>query len=179
LVAWLFAGDGLRRRVMPAAQAAETVAGEDKLKGAFLFNFTKFVEWPADAFLASVDPFVIGVVGDDSILPTLNAYVKGEKVGDRPIEVRKLADTDTLEGVQMVFVPSGKADDAAGWIKKAAGRAVLTVAESADDFAKNGGCLQFVRRDGKLRFVINLKAIADARLKASAKLASLAVETIR
>src|SRR5260370_35542589 len=36
---------------------------EYQVKGAFLFNFPKFVEWPPDAFASKTAPLVIGILG--------------------------------------------------------------------------------------------------------------------
>src|SRR5262245_52584440 len=48
--------------VSPGASAA---LSEHRVKAVFLFNFSKFVEWPPSAFAAADAPFVIGVFGRD------------------------------------------------------------------------------------------------------------------
>src|SRR5689334_4250328 len=37
---------------------------ESQVKAAFLYNFTKFVEWPSEAFQYPDSPIVIGTIGD-------------------------------------------------------------------------------------------------------------------
>ena len=54
LAAWLVAGLS-----MSASMAAEQVAEHD-VKAAYLYNFTRFVEWPAAAVLAA--SLVLGVM---------------------------------------------------------------------------------------------------------------------
>ena len=52
-----------------AAIAQELVQSEARLKSAFIFNFAKFVEWPADAFAEPNSPLVVCIVGQDPLRP--------------------------------------------------------------------------------------------------------------
>ncbi len=45
------------------AATAQTPSREYQLKAVFLFNFTQFIDWPADAFADGQAPFIIGVLG--------------------------------------------------------------------------------------------------------------------
>src|SRR5258706_14766731 len=70
-------------------------ASEYQLKAVFLFNFAQFVDWqPA----AGQTPLRIGILGDDPFGTFLDETVRGERVGVRPIEIRRyhqVADVDT------------------------------------------------------------------------------------
>src|SRR5579862_1041164 len=48
-----------------AALSLNEETAEYPLKLAFLYNFTKFVEWPADAFRSPDAPLAICIVGHD------------------------------------------------------------------------------------------------------------------
>ncbi len=50
----------------PSAQA-QRGAELNRLKAAFIFQFTNFVEWPEDTFEDDSSPFVICVVGNDIV----------------------------------------------------------------------------------------------------------------
>jgi hypothetical protein len=67
------------------AQTRRKPALEYQVKAAFLFNFTKFVTWPATAFKADDAPFVIGIIGDDPFGPYLDELVKGESLDTHPL----------------------------------------------------------------------------------------------
>jgi hypothetical protein len=45
------------------AGGADLVAEEYQVKGAFLLNFTKFVDWPPQVFKGPGDPIAICVLG--------------------------------------------------------------------------------------------------------------------
>src|SRR5258706_15035783 len=70
---------------------AQTVAPtlELQVKAAFLYNFAKFVTWPADARLPPDAPFVIGVSGDDAFAGALEQAVRGKSVEGAPFEGRR------------------------------------------------------------------------------------------
>ncbi|WP_414662985.1 YfiR family protein [Horticoccus sp. 23ND18S-11] len=44
------------------AASADAVVYEYNVKAGYLFNFARFVEWPATAFATPISPFVIGVL---------------------------------------------------------------------------------------------------------------------
>ena len=57
-----------------------SAAKESQLKAAFIFNFTKFVEWPLKSFPSGSSPIVIGIVGKGPIGSEIEQMVKGRKV---------------------------------------------------------------------------------------------------
>src|ERR1700681_3665474 len=60
-----------------SSQARAQTSNEYQVKAAFLYNFAKFVDWPAEAFGSSGAPFVIGVVGDDPFGGALDQAING------------------------------------------------------------------------------------------------------
>jgi len=52
-----------------------------EVKAAFLYNFTKFITWPEEAFTGESDPFIIGILGPDPFNNYLNDIIRGESVG--------------------------------------------------------------------------------------------------
>src|SRR5688572_15091841 len=73
--------------VMSSATRAQqtTEAGEKAVKAAFLYNFTKFVDWPASAFRSPSAPFQVCVFGEPAFRRDIEAMFAGELVvGRRP-----------------------------------------------------------------------------------------------
>jgi hypothetical protein len=64
---------------------------EYQVKGAFVFNFAKFVEWPQEAFKAPSDSLVICVLGQDQIASALRELVGRNSINGRSGAVRQLA----------------------------------------------------------------------------------------
>jgi hypothetical protein len=149
------------------ARAAE-ITPEYQVKAVFLFNFAQFVEWPANAFADSRAPFVIGVLGDDPFGDYLDKLVQSEKVGERPMQVRRFRKAADLTACHILFV----SHDVTGFDRIAAdlrARPVLTVGD-ADNFSRLGGMVRFVTVNGKIRLRINVVAAQEAGLIISSKL---------
>src|SRR5258708_24091442 len=53
-------------------------ADEFQVKAAFVFNFLKFVEWPAAAFSSEDSPFLIGIMGSDPIAAAVDRAFQGK-----------------------------------------------------------------------------------------------------
>lgn len=157
-----------------AAQAPP--ASEYEVKAAFLYNFAKFVEWPPAELATSDAPLVIGLLGADPFGHTLDLIVADKHIGGHPLIIKRFRDASDAEGCHILFV--GASDPAAlarvGLVL--ARHAVLTVGEM-QGFNQQGGIIQFVIEDNKVRFQINLAAADKAGLKISAQLLKLALST--
>ncbi len=146
---------------------------EYQVKAAFLFNFAKFAEWPADAFEGPDDPITICVAGDDPFGESLDAVVRGETVSGRRLTVRRTQSLSKLKDCQIVFVPRSERARRRAILSSLEGTAVLSVGED-DGFLTDGGVVRFVLDQNRIRFEINLAAAEGNRLKLSSKLLRLA-----
>ena len=75
-------------QVAIAATRSAEESFEYNLKAAFLFNFTKFVDWPPAGDTAAAEeksPFQLCILGEDPFGKSLDAVVANETVGGRPI----------------------------------------------------------------------------------------------
>jgi hypothetical protein len=148
------------------------VLNEYEAKAAFLFNFVKFVEWPAQAFANGNSPLIIGVVGDDRSSGVIDQTINGKTANGRRLVVKRFSSFKALTFCHIVFVRSSERDRTRQTLA-AAGPCALTVGET-EGFARGGGIINFTILDGKLRLEINQTSAERAGLKISAKLLSLA-----
>lgn len=162
----------------PRAGGADVVvAKEHQIKAAFLYNFTKFVEWPAKAFSATNAPFVIGVVGDGPLCVEIGRVIKGRNVNGRELVVRSIETPEAAREVHMLFLCGSVDDRLAEYLNPNSTANILTVGES-DRFARQGGAIEFLLDADKVRFDIDTIAAERAGLKVSAQLLKLA-RTVR
>lgn len=145
---------------------------EATVKAAYLLNFAKLVEWPASAFTAG-QPLVLGVVGREGMAEELARVFAGASANGRSIEVRRVSagDAGALLACHVVFVADGERGESV--IVSVQGRPVLVVGE-AENFARRGAALGFVKEAGSLKFEANPKAAARNGLTVSAKLLRVA-----
>jgi len=150
-------------------------ATESEVKAAFLYNFSKFIEWPETSFQSPSSPIVIGVVSDPSFAHTLNTIVAGKTVNGRTILVKTLEPASDLTGCHMVYVP-GSNPRVAEFVARAPRASILTVGD-ADEFTRTGGVIRFFLTSGRVRFEINIEAAQRANLRISSKLLAVATLT--
>ncbi|MES1241291.1 MAG: YfiR family protein [Acidobacteriota bacterium] len=148
---------------------------EYELKAAFLFNFVKFVEWPADAFAGAKSPLTICVYGADPFGASLDGAVRGESLGERGLLVQRPESLDDLRDCQVLFVSRSERARMPEVLARVQGAPVLTVGDT-DGFLKAGGVINFVVEHNKVRFLINQEAAGRSQLKISSKLLRLAVQ---
>lgn len=167
LIATLAAGEVLMAR----AEAQEV--SEYQVKAAFLYNFTKFVQWPADVFSDEKSPIIIGLIGEDPFGSALDRAVRGKSVRGRQLTVKRLKWGENLKDCHLIFIGSSERKRAAQILKILKGASVLTVGEM-EHFNQQGGIINFISENQRVRFEINADAAGQARLTISSKLLSLA-----
>ncbi len=142
------------------------------VKLAFLYNFTKFVEWPAASYRDAGAPLVICIAGHDPFSQDLEQELRTRTAGGRWVEVRTLKPTDALGGCHVVFVPVTEKDPDR-IVRDLNGSSTLTVGET-EGFAARGGVINLTVEESKVHFEINEVAADRAGLKISSKLLSIA-----
>jgi hypothetical protein len=145
---------------------------EYQVKAAFLLNFGKFVEWP-DAAFSDDGRLHICVLGEDPFGETLDATLKGRTVGNRQVTPRRIGGPAAADSCQIVFVSRSERDHVRAILQALSGDPVLLVGE-VDRFAREGGMINFIEVDQKIRFEINEVAAREAGLKISSQLLKLA-----
>ena len=156
-----------------AAGADSGVSHEYEIKAAFLFNFTRFIEWPSFSFADAASPIVIGVIGTDPFGGALASIVQGRRVNGRPIVARYVTRDEEARATHLLFVGLTKEEDIARLMRALSGYPVTTVGESPA-FAAQGGTITFVLQGDKVRFEINAAAAAQTHVRISAQLEKLA-----
>lgn len=157
----------------PAAMVKEA-----QIKAAFLYNFTKFVEWPESVFSEPGAAIVVGVLGDASLLPLLETTVKDRKVNGRSIVVRRVVTVPEIKAAQVLFVAAAEEARFVDLRPKLEGCALLVVGETPSSLS-SGGSIRLVLEADRLRFEINVAAAERAGVKISSQLQKLALAVHR
>ncbi len=144
---------------------------EVDVKAAFLYNFPKFVAWPAPQ--APTEPFRLCVVGDDALRESVERTIAGEKINGRPLESRVPSTPEEARACHMLFVGHPDADRGSRLLAAVRDLPVLTVSDSTD-FARHGGGIEFVREKNRLRFDVNVPGAERAGIKVSSRLLKVA-----
>jgi len=161
--------------LVPSVSFAQV--NEYQLKAAFLYNFAKFIEWPAQSFQEAGDPITICVLGQNPFGDILRQTVTGKPVGGRSFEIRLLPGASTFNGCHILFAAASQSKRFREIEPSIKTSPILTVGETPD-FLNNGGMIGFKVEHGNVRLEINLGAADFAQIKISSKLLSLA-EVVR
>lgn len=148
-------------------------SSEYQVKAAFLYNFAKFVDWPAEAFAGSNGKLVIGVIGDDPFGGALDQAINGKTVNGRSLVVHRLKWGQDLRSCHVLYISSSERTRLRQIVESLRGASVLTVGEMGQ-FNQQGGIINFILEANKVRFEINSRGADQARLRISSKLLSLA-----
>jgi len=146
---------------------------EDKIKAAYLYNFTKFISWPE----ISGDRFTICLLGQDGVTELL-APLEGRKAQGKPIHLQPIKSLNNLNtACQILYLAENSHFRLQ---KKLAGVLVIKSIEHAltvssqPSFIRQGGMIGFVIVDQRVRLQINLTTLRQSGLKISAKLLEVA-----
>ena len=170
-----------RRRRAALALAAVFVATcafggepltEAQVKAAYVYNFVKYVEWPATAFATAQSPVVLCVPAGDGLRGAL-AAIDGKQAQGRVLQLRRAVRPEELRSCHILFVPESEERAAAELLRRVRSLPVLTVGEH-DGFTAAGGVIGFVVRDDRVQFEINPDAASRADLRVSSRLLQLA-----
>jgi hypothetical protein len=154
---------------MPASIPAQA-PNEYEVEAAFLFNFTRFVDWPQSS---ASGLFCIGIAGADPFGGALEEAVKGRSAGGHAIAVKHFKPGEESAACEIVFISGADARKMRAALGRLQHAAVLTVGEGSG-FCHSGGVIAFEIEDNKVRLEINPDAAQRARLQISSKLLSLA-----
>jgi hypothetical protein len=154
------------------AFGAEDEFPEYKLKAAFLFNFAKFIHWPADA-IGPNEPLVIGVLGENIFKGHLEAVIKGKLADGHPVIAQYLPNFTNETRCHILFIPKAQRDKILTILQSARGRPILTVSET-DGFCQAGGMINLRVESDSVRFDLNIEEAQKANLSTSGRLSGVA-----
>lgn len=155
----------------PVAPAAE--ADEYQVKGRFLLNFARFVEWPAQSQVGLEGEIRVCVLGSGEVSSTLSKVLHGKTAGKKDVMVRRIEDLEGVAWCRIVFITKSTSMAPEEVVNSLGAISILTVGET-DGFAANGGMVNFIGDRSDVRFEINQEAARRAGLKISSKLLRLA-----
>jgi hypothetical protein len=148
------------------AAPSQLTADEYGLKGAFLYNLAKFIDWPPSKFKQEDSPLVIGVTGQDGF-DRVRAVVRDKAIDKHKVVVRLLAGEDEVKECHIVFLTRSQRQRATEMVAAATKAAVLTVGET-DKFLETGGMIRFYLEADNLRLEIADASVHQAGLSIKA-----------
>jgi hypothetical protein len=157
--------------------AQKSKANEYEVKATYLYNFARFVEWPARVEAVKRDTFAICVLGQDPFGPALDAIVAGETIDGKAVLAKRVSKLQDALNCRVLYVSSSEDSRLKEVLAAIDGVGVLTVSD-IPQFSQRGGMIQFVLEGNKIRFEVNLANAGAAGLTLSSELLKVAT-TVR
>ncbi len=163
-------------QMLPASLMAEEASRqpEYKFKAGYLYNLTRFIEWPTNTAPAATNPILIGVMGDSNAVSIIEATLRDKRSKGCSFLVKPVTEVTAGSGCHVLFVTRHAAKSPAD-IRRDVGSAATLLVGETDQFAENGGMVGFVPQGDTFRLTLNVEATAQAGLRVSAKLANVAL----
>ncbi len=155
---------------------------ESDVEAVYLYNFAKFVAWPSnpqpETHAATQNPALnICVLGTDPFGPTLDQVVANAKINDRPLAVLRLSKISSVSACSIVFIGHSEASHLEKDLSALAQFPILTVSD-IPGFLDQGGTIQFVLQQDRVRFEVNLAAAHKSGLTLSSQLLKVAIKVV-
>ena len=157
----LFAG------VWSASTCALQAQTEEGIKAAFIYNFAKFIEWPAAPFASPTAPVTVGFVGGSALADSFEQNTKGKNANGRDFVIKRLSGASGAEQCQIVYVAD--ASQVGALTDALKGKPVLLIGEP-EAILESGGAIRFIKEGAKVVFDLNLASVGTAGLKVDAKI---------
>ena len=156
------------------ARAQLSGASQYDVEAVYLYNFAKFIRWPAGSPGATIN---ICVAAQKAFVDSLAKVVAGERIDTRSITVRSIQRPEDEAACDILFMDASTKDRLAGLLSIASGKPILTVSDTPD-FLDRGGMIQLLLIGNRMRFAVDLRPTARSGIALSSELLKVAV-TVR
>jgi len=143
---------------------------EEKFKALFIYNFTKYIQWPGNL----EGDFKIAVIGNKELADELNIVASKKTVGQNTISVTSAKSAASIKQCQIAYISRENMDQLSELVEKAKNSNILIITESPKSCLQ-GACLNFVSVSGSIKFEISKTNIEGYGLKVSAALMNLGI----
>lgn len=146
----------------------------DYVKSGYLYNLTKFIHWPQNAFNFSMSPFIIGIYGDNSIKSALVNTLRNKQIKERDWKLEFYQDCKEIRFCHLIFLVGVSLNDAKSVTAFVSNIRTLTIADNIEDFCQSGGMVNLVGSCPNYGYEINQNALNYARLSVNPEFLELA-----
>ncbi len=146
------------------------VLHEQEIRAGLIYNFLKYTEWPPDR-LAKDASMTVCIFGSDPF----DGYLKpmaGRTVNQRSIAIRQVKKMEDTQSCHLLYVNAKVKEQWQELRSFLSGKSVLTVSDFKD-FSKQGGMIEFGRKDNHIDALLNIDTIAASQLRVQDRLLRL------
>ena len=154
--------------LLPAVSATRS-EDERAVRAAYVFNVSRFVEWPSEK-----RELMICFIGTRGTGEFLQWMLDGKMSESRPINVKLFPSEDELPQCSILYIAESEEKNIHNTLLKMEGKSILTIGE-ADSFARDGGMVGLVEAGDQIHMQVNPEAAQRAGIKIGQRLLNLAL----
>ncbi len=145
-------------------------AQNEKFKALYIYNITKYIHWETEE---TDKEFIIAVLGTSDIIEELKVIAKKRTINEQTVTIVKYNSVSEISDCQILYIPSGKSDLIYSLSSKTLKCLVIT---EKSGMTKNGAAINFIEKEGVLKFEVNTDNITKYDLKYNSELLNFAVK---
>jgi hypothetical protein len=165
---------GLLFMLIVCIGSATLHAQEEKYIGLFIYNFTKYFDWP-DATKSG--DFTIQVLGHKSVHDELVRLTAGKKVGSQDVIIQEPSSVQDIKPCQMVFIGHWQSRLLPDILGKIGDNPTLIITEM-EGMLDQGSAINFVIREGTIKFEVKTSNATRRQLKVDPRIRELAFRVV-
>ncbi|MCC7303657.1 MAG: YfiR family protein [Bacteroidia bacterium] len=142
-----------------------------KIKAVFLYNFTKYIEWPQKYKSGN---FIIGVLADEGFAKEIDVFFNPKSIGSQRFEIKYFPKPSDISQCHMIYVSPNFSGNISEVLNRIKGKSTLLITEKAG-YAKQGAAINFTVVENKQKFELNKANAEKYDLKVSSSLTNLAI----
>jgi len=143
-------------------------AKEYELKGVCIIKFIDYIKWPDKYFGNKNDEFIIGILGHNYFDNFFEQF-QGKQFQKKNFKIIYFDSVDEVGLPQILFISSSFKNNLEKIFKKLENKSILTIGD-VSDFAKKGGIINLINKEGYISFEININALNRSEIKISTDL---------
>ncbi len=144
-----------------------------KIKTIYIYNFTKYIEWPESYKEGN---FVIGVLGTSVPLVTeLNKMASSKTVGTQKFEIKPVSTAAECAKCHIIYILTDNSSQLADVLGKVKGKSALIVTDKSG-LATKGAAINFFVDGNKQKIELNRSNIEKYKLKVASTLVEMSVQ---
>ncbi|MBN1597177.1 MAG: YfiR family protein [Bacteroidales bacterium] len=149
-------------------------AQEEKYIGLFVYNFTKYFNWPESM---KKGDFVMQVIGHKSVYDELVRLTAGKKIGNQNIVVKHLTSIEELRRSHIIFIGHWQSKYLQDVLNSVGNYPVLIITEM-EGMLDQGSAINFIIRDGTIKFEMSTSNVIKHQLKTDPRIRELAYKVV-
>ena len=143
-----------------------------KIKAVYIYNFTKYIEWPEEY---KSGEFTIGILGKyEALFNELTKLSKQYKMSDQSFAIKNIDSPSKLNDPHILFIPDDSTDQLSEALEVLKGTSTLVITETAG-LANKGAGINFIVQGNRQKFELNKSNVESRDLKVASTLEQLAV----